>query len=135
VDDEQSLVNSARQTLMLLGYNVTTRIDPLEALELFKASHAKFDLVITDLTMPQMNGDELAREFKQIRADIPVMLCSGLDTRVSRERIAEAGICAVINKPILRSELAEAVRRVLDQAGQRQPDPPDRDSQARMVQG
>jgi CheY-like chemotaxis protein len=99
----------------LLGYIVTTRNDPLEALELFKATHDQFDLVITDLTMPHMSGDNLAEKLKMIRPTIPVILASGLDTRISPQRIEEAGISAVINKPILRSELASTVRRVLDQ--------------------
>ncbi len=114
IDDEQALVNYSRQTLTLLGYIVTTRNDPLEALELFKATHDQFDLVITDLTMPHLSGDSLAKNLKKIRPDIPVILASGLDTRISPQRIEEVGISAVINKPILRSELASTVRRVLD---------------------
>lgn len=118
IDDEQSLLNYSHQTLSMLGYNVTTRDNALEALELFKAKHNKFDLVITDLTMPHMNGDDLASEFRRIRPDIAIILCSGFDARISKERIEQIGIATVINKPVLRVELAYAVRTILDKAAQ-----------------
>ncbi|MCP4625571.1 MAG: response regulator [bacterium] len=77
IDDEKSLVDLGFQILKRLGYAVTTRTSSVEALELFMAQPDKFELIITDMTMPNMTGDELAARLMQIRADIPVILCTG----------------------------------------------------------
>ncbi|MBW2101889.1 MAG: response regulator, partial [Deltaproteobacteria bacterium] len=74
VDDEEALVALGQRMIESLGYRVTTRVSSLEALELFRASPSRFDAVVTDLTMPHMKGDELAREITRIRRDIPVIL-------------------------------------------------------------
>jgi YesN/AraC family two-component response regulator len=75
-----------------------------------------FDLVITDMTMPNMTGDELAIEFMKIRPDIPVILCTGYSKRVSSGTALEIGIKAFVNKPIIKADLAKTVRKVLDEA-------------------
>jgi len=74
----------------------------------------KFDLVITDMTMPQMTGDILAREIKKIRPDIPVILCMGFSKKISKESAESMGIKAFLMKPLLRDEMAHTVRSVLD---------------------
>jgi PAS domain S-box-containing protein len=114
IDDEKSLVDLGQQILERLGYKVTIRTSSVEALELFMAQPDKFDLVITDMTMPNMTGDELAGKLMDMRADIPVILCTGYSERISRERAHELGIKEFILKPIVMRELAEKVRRVLD---------------------
>ena len=97
-----------------LGYEVVAMTGSIEALELFKAQPEKFDLVITDMTIPKMTGDKLAQELMKIRPDIPIILCTGHSKHVSKEKAKEMGIRAFIMKPILRRAMAEAVRKVLD---------------------
>ena len=114
VDDEPTLVDIGKDNLASLGYKVTTRTSSIEALELFKARPQYFDLVITDMTMPKLTGDDLAQEFIRIRPDIPVILCTGYSAKVDAQKAMTKGIRAFILKPILRRKLAEAIRRVLD---------------------
>ena len=114
IDDEKSLVDLGRQILERLGYNVTIRTSSVEALELFIEQPDKFDLVITDMTMPNMTGDELAEKLMSIREDIPVILCTGYSERISQERAHDLGIKEFILKPIVMRELAVKVRNALD---------------------
>jgi len=115
IDDEKSLVDLGQQILERLGYKVTIRTSSVEALELFMEQPGKFDLVITDMTMPNMTGDDLAGKLMNIRADIPVILCTGYSERISRDRAHDLGIKEFILKPIVMRELAKTVRGVLDQ--------------------
>jgi PAS domain S-box-containing protein len=114
VDDEQPIVDIAKQMVEQLGYSVVTRTSSLEALELFRTKPDEFDLVITDMTMPNMTGEELANELMFIRPDIPIILCTGFSRSVTEKKAKAMGIQAFILKPILRQELAETIRRVLD---------------------
>ncbi len=113
IDDEQSLVGIGRQVLAKLGYDVVTRTSSIEALELFKAQPDRFDLVITDMTMPQMTGDKLAKELMQIRPDIPIILCTGYSQHISEEKAKGMGIKAFAMKPLVMQDLARTVRKVL----------------------
>jgi nitrogen-specific signal transduction histidine kinase/CheY-like chemotaxis protein len=114
VDDEKALVDLGFQILKRLGYEVTTRTSSVEALELFLAQPDKFDLVITDTTMPNMTGDVLAAKLMEIRADIPVILCTGYSERISKEKAHQIGIKEFVLKPIIMSDMALTVRKVLD---------------------
>ena len=114
VDDEPAIANMAGQALGRLGYRVVTRSSAIEALALFRAKPDDVDLVITDMTMPQMTGDRLALELRAIRPRIPVILCTGYSKELSHERIAGLGIKALIHKPVVQAELAKIVRAVLD---------------------
>jgi two-component system, cell cycle sensor histidine kinase and response regulator CckA len=114
IDDEQVLIEVGRLALGQLGYEVVTQQSSVRALELFRAEPDKFDLVITDMTMPHMTGDQLARALKKIRPHIPVMLCTGNSRLISDEKIKEIGIKAVVIKPVLKRTMAETVREVLD---------------------
>jgi PAS domain S-box-containing protein len=114
IDDEPALVDIGKQTLESLGYQVTTRTSGMEALELFKARPHDFDLVITDMTMPNMAGDDLARELMQINPKIPIILCTGYSTRIDQKRAADIGIRALVFKPVLKKDLAASIRKVLD---------------------
>jgi PAS domain S-box-containing protein len=116
VDDEKSLADLGFQILSRLGYDVTTRTSSVEALELFTVQPDKFDLVITDTTMPNMTGDELAAKLLDIRSDIPVILCTGYSERISAEKAQRIGIKEFVLKPIVMSELATTVRKVLDES-------------------
>jgi len=115
VDDEKALADLGHQILKRLGYDVTTRTSSIEALELFIVQPDKFDLVITDTTMPNMTGDELARRLMAVRSDIPVILCTGYSERISKEKAYAIGIREFVLKPIVMSEMAVTVRKVLDE--------------------
>jgi CheY-like chemotaxis protein len=99
-----------------LGYRVTARGNPSEALQLFCIQPQAFDLLLTDLTMPTLTGDKLAYEVHRYRSELPVVLFTGFSDSLSEELRQKAGIQTVISKPILRQELAMAVRRALDTA-------------------
>ena len=114
VDDEPALVDLGKRTLESLGYEVTTRTSSLEALELFKAKADSYDLVITDMTMPNMTGDELARELIRIKPQMPIILCTGYSARINQEQAIAVGIRAFVSKPVLRKEIAKTIRKVLD---------------------
>jgi two-component system cell cycle sensor histidine kinase/response regulator CckA len=113
VDDEEMLVEMNCQRLERLGYTVVPSANGREALDIFKADPHRFDLVITDYTMPQMTGVELAKALVEIRPDIPIILCSGLNEHFTTQHTAAPGIKAFIAKPSGRQELAELIRKVL----------------------
>ena len=94
---------------------MTTRQSLMDAPELFTSSPQTFDLVVTDLTMPHMTGDELAVELFRIRPDIPIILCTGYRKRITEREAMDLGIQAFVMKPLTQHELANTVRRVLDE--------------------
>lgn len=114
VDDEAPIVKIGKKLLERMGYTVETATGSMEALDLFKSSPDKYRLVITDLTMPHMTGIELAKELIEIRPDIPIILCTGYEKNHSIIQATEAGIKAVVSKPILSDEIAETIGRVLN---------------------
>ena len=116
IDDELSIVKLHKMLLEKLGYIVTTSSRSLEALETFRVDPGSFDLVITDMTMPNMTGDKLAAELIKIRADIPIIICTGYSKNMSDEFAAQIGIKAFNHKPLDKTELAKTVRKVLDEA-------------------
>ena len=116
VDDETAIVKVASQVLEKFGYRVTTRKDGQKALETFLAAPDEFDLVITDMTMPAMTGDELARQVLAIRPDVPVILCTGFSNKISEESAHRIGIKTVLSKPIDMADLGKIIREVLDEA-------------------
>jgi PAS domain S-box-containing protein len=113
VDDEESLVLTGREMLEGLGYRVTATRSSREALEIFCARPDQFDLVITDMTMPHITGSELARDMLKIRADIPVILCTGYSDIMTPEKAKEMGIREFLVKPIPLRDLADAIRKAL----------------------
>ena len=116
VDDELPIAKMGQQVLERLGYTVTTRTSSIEALELFQAKPDAFDLVVTDMTMPNLTGEKLAMELMKIRRDIPVILCTGYSKKIADETALEIGIKAFAYKPIVKSDLAITIRKVLDAA-------------------
>lgn len=116
VDDEKSMVDAVRLMLEHLGYRVTTRTSGVEALALFRADPSRFDLLVTDQTMPALTGIELAAEILKIKPEIPILLCSGFSDLVNEEKAKAMGIRGYIMKPILMREMALMVRRALDDA-------------------
>jgi PAS domain S-box-containing protein len=116
IDDEPPIVDINGQILDNLGYFVKTETDSTAALELFKSNPHHFDLVITDMTMPEMTGEKLAVELMKIRQDIPVILCTGYSSKISDKTAADIGIKAFAYKPVSKADLANTVRKVLDEA-------------------
>ena len=114
VDDEQALVSLSKKMLELLGYQAVTRTSSIEALELFQHDPYRFDMVITDMTMPNMTGDKLACEMLKIRPDIPVILCTGYSEQITEQRAKDMGIKAYLMKPLVMKDLSAKIRDVLD---------------------
>ncbi len=114
VDDEPFIVDIGKGMLEHLGYTVVTRTSSIEALEAFKAQPNKFDLVITDMTMPKMTGDELAKELMRIKPNSPIIICTGFSEKITEEKARAMGIRRLIMKPIVQREMAKAIREALD---------------------
>ena len=98
VDDEPALTELSRQMLSRWGYRVEVRTSPVEALEAFRANQGKFDLVITDMTMPQMSGLKLVRKLTEIRPDLPIILCTGFSDQANEDRARAMGVRAFFAK-------------------------------------
>jgi PAS domain S-box-containing protein len=114
IDDEAAIIEVAKKMLGRLGYEVITRTSSTDALELFRSQPDQFDIVITDMTMPNMTGKELTKELMSIRPDIPVILCTGFSEQIDERKAYEMGIRAFVMKPIAVSEIANTLRDVLD---------------------
>jgi CheY-like chemotaxis protein len=113
VDDEPGLARVGERRLSLLGYRVSVANDGKTALAKFLADPAAFDVVITDFTMPEMSGLDLARELTRIRPDIPIIMTTGYIDDFPPDAIAEAGVRRLAMKPIGMQELARVVSEVL----------------------
>jgi PAS domain S-box-containing protein len=114
VDDEPTIVALEQESLEALGYRVTARTSPAEALAAFLAQPTQFDLVITDLTMPRLNGEALARKVLEARPGLPVLICTGFSEALTAERVQAIGVRGVLTKPVPRARLARAVREALE---------------------
>ena len=108
------IVEMGKETLKRLGYSVTTQTSSIKALELFRMKPMEFNLVITDQTMPQMTGTDLARGILHIRPDIPIILCTGFSHIITSEKALAQGIRKFVIKPVVGAELGRIVRQVLD---------------------
>jgi len=113
VDDEPAVVRMGEKLLERLGYTVVGETASPEALRRFRAAPDQFDLVVTDQTMPDMTGEVLAQEMRRIRADIPVIVCTGFSKTFTRERARELGIDGYVMKPSLATDLGQVVHDVL----------------------
>ncbi len=113
VDDETHLAEIARSMLDRLGYETVVKTSSLEALELFQARPDYFDLVITDVTMPGLSGDRLAKELLRIRPDIPIILCTGFSEHISEEKAKAWGIRELVMKPLGMEDLAKVIQQAL----------------------
>lgn len=118
VDDEPNIATTYKMILESLGYRVDAMTQPTEALELFRADPFRFDLVMTDMSMPVLTGKELAVKIMDIRSDIPVILCTGF-TPGKDEMQAEALGITILVKPIFKADLAAAIRQVLKKSSGR----------------
>lgn len=115
VDDEAALVRLATKLLEKCGYRVVGHTDPRKALELFKADPHKFDLVVTDTTMPHMTGNQLVQALQEIRPDVPIILTSGYSEKMSSEKAKAMGVQDFIMKPLSYGDLTKRIREAVDQ--------------------
>ena len=106
IDDEAQIIDIERRILERLGYKVTSKTDSEEALEEFSARPDRFDLVITDMTMPKITGDRLARRLMDINPQIPVIMCTGFNEAITEEKALAMGIDKFVMKPVIKDELA-----------------------------
>jgi len=114
VDDEEPISAIIKSMLERLGYFVTVRNSSTDTLEAFRTAPDNFDLVITDMTMPNLTGDKLAIEIKKIRSDIPVIICTGFSEKVSEGKSSLFGVDGILMKPVSMDQLARTVRIVVD---------------------
>jgi CheY-like chemotaxis protein len=116
VDDERALVALAEETLAALGYEPAGFDSSVAALEAFRAEPQRFDLVLTDETIPDLSGVELAREIRRVRPDLPIVLMSGYSGAQLSERAHAAGVDELLRKPLVARDIAEALGRALRSA-------------------
>jgi len=114
VDDEKPIVDMTQKMLNKLGYKVKGVTDPEEALHLFRETPEAFDLVVSDMTMPKMDGVQLTERLREVRPDIPVIICTGHSTLINEENAEKLNISAYAMKPVSLSESAQIIRDVLD---------------------
>ena len=114
VDDEKAIVEIVENMLTYLGYEIEVRTSSIEALELFRVQANRFDLVVTDMTMPNMTGDKLAQELLRIRPGVPIILCTGFSEYVTEEKAKAIGVREFVMKPLVIGDLAVSMRRALD---------------------
>lgn len=114
VDDEQALVTISSRILRNLGYTVEAKTDPQKALHLYCSYPSRFDLIITDMTMPHLTGDQLLREVLKNKPSMPVILTTGFHDKIDRDKAMSLGARGYIEKPFDTKELAHCVRNALD---------------------
>ena len=114
VDDETHLVPMVTEVLQRLGYFVVAFTDSQEAWKTFAMGPERFDLVITDLTMPELTGIELAERMLGVRPDLPIIICTGYSDLFDEQAISQSGVIMHVNKPISNADLARVIRTALD---------------------
>jgi len=112
VDDEDMLVDIGVCLLEDLGYNVEGKTSALEALEIFRNDSTGFDLVISDINMPEMRGDKFIEEIRKINSDIPVLLSTGFDNCLTNEK--ELGVSATLQKPVTMEKFALVLGKIFN---------------------
>jgi len=115
VDDDELLAQAGQTLLSEMGYQVTTETCSVQALESFSHDPGRFDLVITDQMMSRLTGKEFTRELRKLRPDLPVILCTGYCSAISKEEAETLGISAFVMKPFEMPKLLQIVRNVLDE--------------------
>jgi CheY-like chemotaxis protein len=114
VDDKAPIIHMEKQMLERLGYRITSFTSSKDALAAFKADLLQFDLVVTDMNMPDVNGMQLVKKLIAVRPQIFIIICTGFSERINKENMAAMGIKGLLIKPLVMSDLAEKIRKVLD---------------------
>ena len=115
VEDEEAIARMMRDTLARLGYRIDAYVSPTSALETFSARPDDFDLVIADLAMPEMSGVHLASQLREVRNDVPIIICTGRGASVEEMRVSELGINAIARKPSDVLNMSRIIRRVMSE--------------------
>jgi len=116
VDDEVSVAQLESQMLSRLGYHVIAETSSKDALNAFRSNPESFDLVISDMTMPDMTGDQLAKKILSIRPETPIVICTGFSERINKEQAEVLGVKGFLMKPVVKSDMAQMIRKVLDES-------------------
>ncbi len=116
VDDEVSVAKLEGQMLSRLGYQVTVKTNSGDALNAFRSNPDSFDIVMSDMTMPDMTGDQLSKEILLIKPETPIIICTGFSERINKEQAEAIGVKGFLMKPVAKSEMVQMVRKVLDEA-------------------
>jgi PAS domain S-box-containing protein len=119
VDDDEKIGCLEKEQLESLGYQVTVLTSGVEAAETFRKAPQNIDLVVTDMTMPNITGAELSQELLKIKPDIPIILCTGFSELIDKDKATVLGIQEYLMKPVGRNDLARAVRKALDKKNDR----------------
>ena len=114
VDDEAIQGELTQESLMPLGYQVRVFTDSVSALDHFQSHSSEYDIVVTDMTMPKMTGDVLAKKIHLIRPEIPIIMCTGFSEVIDEEKAKALGLRALMHKPIVMRELTRIIRDILD---------------------
>ncbi len=114
VDDDVAVLQFEKQMLERLGYKVSERSSSADALKAFKVRPQDYDIVISDLAMPNITGDRLAKEILMIRPDIPIIICTGFSERFGAEKAMKIGVKGFLMKPVTKLDFSTEVRRVID---------------------
>ena len=117
VDDEPMLAQMLVRMLTRLGYDVISRTSGIEALEMFRnqPNEKSFDLIITDMTMPHLTGSDLAQKLSKLQPEVKIILMTGFSEKIDAEKAKNLRIQGFLMKPVVSMDLAETVRKVLDQ--------------------
>lgn len=121
VEDDPQLIEAEKNLLTEIGYQVTALKSSVEAVELFKRLPDRFDIVITDYTMPRLTGFQLARKIHALRPEIPIILCTGYSELVTPQKASSQGIFEVIMKPIDLGQIARSIRKALKSIAEKEP--------------
>jgi len=113
VDDDKTIAEMTKESLERIGFKVETRFDPLEAIKLFESESENFDLVITDMTMPNLTGEKLAERLFKIKANIPIIICTGYSSIIDDEKAKQIGVAGFLMKPVTLSILSKTIRKIL----------------------
>jgi len=116
VDDEKAIIEFEKQMLEKMGYSVTSFSSSPDALAEFKNNPESYDLVISDMTMPELTGDQLAKGLISLRPDIPIIIFTGYSERMNQKSARSLGIKGILMKPVARKKAAKMIRNVLDNA-------------------
>ncbi len=112
IDDEEPVVNVEKQMLEILGYKVISFTSSVKAMNVFEDNPHKFDMIITDMSMPKISGAELSEKMIKIRPDIPILMCTGFSENMSEEKAFEIGIKGLLIKPVEIIELARKINEI-----------------------